>query len=82
MQNKIPDEYVYISISSNTYKDVRQMNTEYLINALAKCHREIYNKNNVDDFIKEANNITNLEDELLSRQKEYFNKTFFQKKGK
>lgn len=66
MPNNIEQEYIYIS-SDGSSKDVRYLNTEYLINALAKCHREVYNQNNDNDINKYVVNIENISSELQHR---------------
>ena len=42
---------IYVS-SDGTRKDVKTLNTEYLINALAKANREIYNSKTKDEYFK------------------------------
>lgn len=58
---------MYIS-SDGTQKDVKTLNTEYLINALAKSLREIYNSTNEEEYDKYSTNIEVLEKELWERQ--------------
>lgn len=67
------EEDIYIS-SDGTRKDVKSLNTEYLINALAKANREIYNSETKEVYIKYANNIEVLERELDKRRNEFFEK--------
>lgn len=57
---------MYIS-SDGTRKDVSQMNTEYLINALAKCYREIFTSKTEEEYKKYLDNIINIKLELDSR---------------
>ena len=65
------DNYTYIS-SDNTEKDVRSLHTEYIINALAKAHREFYNQEISSEVRnKYIRNITVLENELAKRQADY-----------
>lgn len=57
---------MYIS-SDGTKKDVKTLHIEYLINALAKCNREIFNSKNEEEFNKTLSNIEVLEYELNNR---------------
>lgn len=61
---------MYVS-SDGTEKDVRSLNTEYLINAFAKSSREIFSTQNLDDYNKYLNNIQNLYNELVDRYGKY-----------
>lgn len=62
------NKYVYTS-SDGTEKDVRDLHTEYIINALAKAHREFYSNEITDETRnKYVRNITVLENELNDRQ--------------
>ena len=67
------EENIYIS-SDGTRKEVKSLNTEYLINALAKANREIYNSKTKDEYLKYSNNIEVLERELDNRRNEFFEK--------
>lgn len=60
--------------SDGTEKDVKTMNTEHLINALAKCLREIYNSKNVKEYNTFVNNIANVSNELYERQDAFLKK--------
>lgn len=73
MPNNIEQEYIYIS-SDGSSKDVRTLNTEYLINALAKCHREVYNQTTDESIRKYLTNITNIESELNHRILKFISK--------
>ncbi len=67
MQNNIEKAYSYIS-GDGSLKDIRTLNTEYLINAVGKCYRQIYNSGNDESTInKYLSNITNIETELRNR---------------
>ena len=61
----------YIS-SDGELKDIKTMNTEHLINSLAKHHREIYNSLNENQFIKHSEQIALIESELLKRNKQFY----------
>lgn len=65
-QVEVPEEYSYIS-SDDTKKDVRVLNTEYLINALAKCYREIFSQTANEAIEKYRTNIISIENELCRR---------------
>ena len=58
---------MYIS-SDGTKKSVKDMNTEYLINALAKSLREIYTSETINDYNVKSENIITLYNELIERQ--------------
>lgn len=75
MNNEIEKDYLYVS-SNGSSKDVRTLENTHLINALAKCHREIYSQNNIDEYMKVSNNIANIELELLKRSDKFFNEKF------
>lgn len=57
---------MYIS-SDGTEKKVETLNSEYIINALNKSQREIFNSQSLDDYNKYINNITVLREELDKR---------------
>ena len=57
--------------SDGTQKNVKAMNTEYIINALAKCYREVYNIDSFKTYEKLMNNIKVLEDEITFRNNEF-----------
>ena len=57
--------------SDGTQKNVKAMNTEYIINALAKCYREVYNIDSFKTYEKLMNNIKVLEDEINFRTNEF-----------
>lgn len=65
---------MYIS-SDGTRKNVKELHIEYLINALAKCNREIFSSKNEEEFNKMLSNIEALENELNNR----FNQFLFEK---
>lgn len=54
--------FIYIS-SNGEQKDVRQLDTQYLINALTKSYRNYFEVKNIN-ILK---NINNLQDELNRR---------------
>lgn len=62
----------YIS-SDGTEKDVTSLDTQYLINALAKAYREMFLTNDEYMYYKHSDNIIVLTRELQSRQNTYFN---------
>lgn len=55
--------YLYIS-SSGEHKDVRHLDTQYLINALAKCYRDLFETKN-KELISNIRNILNELDQRL-----------------
>lgn len=57
---------MYVS-SDGTEKDVKSMNTEYILNSLNKAQREIFNSTNMKEFEKYSNNIMLLREELDKR---------------
>ena len=57
--------------SDGTQKNVKVMNTEYIINALAKCYREVYTIDSLKTYEKLMNNIKVLEDEINFRTNEF-----------
>lgn len=55
-------------INSNGEKiDAKDLETTHLINALAKCSREIFNSKSVEEYNKYMNNIQVLNEELQKR---------------
>lgn len=71
----IENEFLYVS-SDGTKKDVRQLDYQYLVNALAKAYRNMNETKEKDEFIKNSCNVTCLSQELLERNKKYFNEVF------
>lgn len=61
---------MYIS-SDGTKKEIKTMNYEYLVNALAKNMREIFNSNSIKDYEKYSNNIELLVTEIYDRINEF-----------
>ena len=61
---------MYIS-SDGTKKNVEVMNYEYLVNALAKSMREIFNSINVEEYNKYINNIQILYNEIYNRMDKF-----------
>jgi hypothetical protein len=57
---------MYIS-SDGTKKNVETLNSEYIINAINKSQREIFNSQNLEEYNKYTNNITILREELDKR---------------
>ena len=53
--------------SDGTKKDPKEMNSNYIINGLVKCSREIFNSKNEEEYNKYIENITVLYNELLQR---------------
>ena len=62
----------YIS-SDGTRMDITKLNTERLINSLAKHHRDIYNSDSIKQFVFHSEQISLIEGELLRRNKEFYN---------
>ena len=67
----LEEKYMYVS-SDGTKKDVRQLDFQYLVNAVAKAHRNVIESNNLEDYKKNAKNIEILENELFERRNNYF----------
>ncbi len=65
----------YIS-SDGSNKDVTQLDYQYLVNAIAKAFRNLNEVNSVEEFIKNSNNVCILQDELLERNKKYYDEHF------
>ena len=63
----------YIS-SDGSRLDITAINTERLINSLAKHHRDIYNSNSVNEFVFHSYQISLIDGELLRRNKEFYDK--------
>lgn len=61
---------MYIS-SEGEKKDVKSMNYEYLVNALAKSMREIFNSKNVEEYNKFISNVQILYNEIYSRMDKF-----------
>jgi hypothetical protein len=57
---------MYIS-SDGTKKSVSTLNSEYILNALNKAQREIFNSQSLEDYNKYINNICVLRNEIDSR---------------
>lgn len=66
MQNNIESEYLYIS-SDGSSKDVRTLDTQYLINALAKSLRNMFESTEFETRKKYTNNVTHIYEELGRR---------------
>lgn len=62
---------IYIS-SDGTQKDVTTLDYQYLVNALAKAYRNLNETLDLNDFVKNSNNITNISGELLIRNSERY----------
>lgn len=60
--------------SDGTQKDVKDMNTEYLINALSKSLREVYNSRDIDEYNKHKINQEVLYVELTKRMDDFLTK--------
>lgn len=65
----------YIS-SDGTLKDPKTMEYTYLVNAIAKAFRTLNETKSKDEFIRNSDNICVLQDELLERNKVYFDENF------
>ena len=65
----------YIS-SDGTLKDPKTMEYTYLVNAISKAFRTLNETKNKDEFIRNSDNICVLQNELLERNKVYFDETF------
>lgn len=65
------EKYMYLS-SDGTKKDVRNLDYQYLVNAVAKAHRNVMETKNLDEYKKNAKNIEILEEELFNRRNLHF----------
>lgn len=65
----------YIS-SDGSSKDVTQLDYQYLVNAIAKAFRNLNEVNSPKEFIKNSDNVCVLQDELLERNKKYYDEHF------
>lgn len=65
----------YIS-SDGSSKDVTQLDYQYLVNAIAKAFRNLNEVNSPEEFIKNSDNVCVLQDELLERNKKYYDEHF------
>ena len=65
----------YVS-TSGELKDITQVETTHLINALAKHHRDIYNSVSNEQMIKHSEQIALIEEELLTRNKKFHDEKF------
>lgn len=61
------EQNIYVS-SDGTKKDVRNLDYQYLVNALAKSYRELNETNDINLFFKYSSNIDVLEMELFRRR--------------
>lgn len=61
------EDFTYTS-SDGTKKDVRTLDTQYLINALAKAYRNIFELTTYIDYVVYEENIRALSDELTRRK--------------
>ena len=66
---------IYVS-SDNTFKDPKTMEYTYLVNAIAKAFRTLNETKSKEEFIRNSDNICVLQDELLERNKAYFENNF------
>lgn len=64
---------MYIS-SSGEEKDVKTLDYQYLINALAKALRNMNETTSKKEFLKNNDNVVVLYSEILERNKIYFEK--------
>ena len=65
------DKKLYIS-SDGTPKDTTIMDYTYLVNAIAKAYRVLNETEDKDVFVLNSQNINVLENELLERNKKYY----------
>ena len=63
----------YVASDGTTY-DITSLNSERLINSLAKHHRDIYESNSIQEFEFHNAQITLIDAELLRREKEFYDK--------
>lgn len=69
------NSYKYIS-STGEEKDVRVLDYQYLVNALAKAYRNIIETQDKEEFKKNSDNIVALQNELASRTNKYLDEHF------
>ena len=67
----ILNSYLYES-SDGIKKDVRELDYQYLVNALAKCYRSLNDTPSKAVFIRCSDNVIALTDELKRRNDEYY----------
>lgn len=65
------EKNIYVS-SDGTEKDVKTLDYQYLVNAVAKAYRSVVETTNLDEYRKHAKNIEVLEDELFRRRNDLF----------
>lgn len=63
---------MYVASDGKVY-EMSEVNTERLINSLAKHHREIYASESSEQFDFHNTQIVKIEEELLRRNKEFYN---------
>ncbi len=66
---------MYVS-SDGSLKDPKTMDYTYLVNAIAKAFRTLNETKDKDEFIRNSDNICVLQDEILERNKIYFDENF------
>lgn len=66
---------MYVS-SDGSLKDTKTMDYTYLVNAIAKAFRTLNETKDKDEFIRNSDNICVLQNELLERNKVYFDENF------
>lgn len=64
------EKNIYVS-SDGTEKDVRSLDYQYLVNAIAKAYRSVIEASVLEEYIKHIKNIEVLEDELFRRRNNY-----------
>lgn len=69
------NNYKYIS-STGEEKDVRNLDYQYLVNALSKAFRNIIETQDKEEFKKNRDNIVVLQNELASRVNKYYYEKF------
>ena len=72
---------MYVS-SEGELKDPKGMNFEYLVNALSKNLRVIFEAENIERYNEIHNNIEVLDKEIYERLDEYFVKRFMESEEK
>lgn len=62
----------YYTSSSGETKVISEMNTEYLLNALSKKYRTLFESTNKNDYSKRLNEINDLKEDLYRRFNDFY----------
>lgn len=67
-------EIKYYTNSKGEKLNIKALNTEHILNSLAKKSREIFSSKNNDEYQTKLNEINDLKEELFSRFNDYYDK--------